>query len=111
PWAVIFSNTGGGDQPRHPSQLYQAGLEGLVLLIFIQWRFWRSDIVRTQPGRLCGEYLIAYAVMRAIGEIFREPDASLLFGLSRGTFYSVFIVAAGIGYIAGSQRTKKKLAR
>lgn len=96
PWAVIFENTGGGLLPRHPSQLYQALLEGALLLIFIQWRFWRSDIVLAQRGRLAGEFLLAYAVVRAIGEIFREPDASLILGLSRGTFYSIFLVVIGL---------------
>lgn len=106
-WAVIFSNTGGDDMPRHPSQLYQAALEGALLLALMQWRFWRSDIVKTSPGRLSGEFMIAYAILRAIGEIFREPDASLLFGLSRGTFYSIFLVAAGITLIALSRRGVK----
>ncbi len=99
PWAVIFSNTGGGPAPRHPSQLYEALLEGALLLALAQWRFWRTDVVRTQPGRLAGEFLIAYAILRMICEIFIEPDASLIFGLSRGTFYSVFIVAIGAWFI------------
>ena len=106
-WAVIFSNTGGDDMPRHPSQLYQAALEGALLLALMQWRFWRSDIVKTSPGRLSGEFMIAYAILRAIGEIFREPDASLFFGLSRGTFYSIFLVAAGAVLIALSRRSAK----
>jgi phosphatidylglycerol:prolipoprotein diacylglycerol transferase len=101
PWAVIFPNSEEPSTPlhlmlpRHPSQLYEAALEGAVLFAFMQWRFWRSDIVRTQPGRLSGEFLIAYAAVRMIGEVFREPDASLLLGVSRGTFYSVFLVGAG----------------
>jgi phosphatidylglycerol:prolipoprotein diacylglycerol transferase len=96
PWAVIFSNTGGGSMPRHPSQLYEAMLEGLLLFIFIQWRFWKSNCAQTQPGRLAGEFLIAYSMARAIGELFREPDAALILGLSRGTFYSLFIFAGGL---------------
>ena len=104
PWAVIFNDTGGGPLPRHPSQLYEAFLEGGVLLGFMQWRFWRTDIVQTQPGRLTGEFLVAYAVVRMIGEIFREPDASLIFGLSRGTFYSFFLVLAGAFLIARRPR-------
>ena len=102
PWAVIFpqSEQPGTPErlmlPRHPSQLYEAALEGLVLFAFMQWRFWRSDVVQKKPGRLAGEFLLAYAAVRAIGETFREPDASLILGLSRGTFYSVFLVAAGL---------------
>jgi phosphatidylglycerol---prolipoprotein diacylglyceryl transferase len=96
-WGVIFEATGGGSTPRHPSQLYEAVLEGLVLLAFMQWRVWRSEVVRRRPGRLAGEFLLAYAILRAIGEIFREPDVgvSLVFGLSRGTFYSIFFFVVG----------------
>lgn len=110
PWAVIFPHNEidrglNPPFPRHPSQLYQAGLEGLVLLAYMQWRFWRSNITRDQPGRLGGEFLIAYAVVRMIGEVFREPDASLILGVSRGTFYSVFLIAAGAALIAHARRT------
>ncbi len=96
PWAVIFEATGGGPEPRHPSQLYESALEGGVLLAYMQWRFWRSNVTRTHPGRLAGEFLLAYALVRMIGELFREPDASLILGLSRGTFYSIFVIAAGL---------------
>jgi len=102
-WAVIFPDSEPGTPvsqiaPRHPSQLYEAALEGALLLVMMQWRFWRTDVVQRQPGRLAGEFLIAYAVVRMIGEIFREPDAGidLILGLSRGTFYSVFLIAAGL---------------
>jgi phosphatidylglycerol:prolipoprotein diacylglycerol transferase len=96
PWAVIFSQTGGGNIPRHPSQIYEALLEGALLLVYLQWRFWRSDAARKTSGRLSAEFLIGYALVRAIGEVFREPDASLLLGLSRGTFYSGFLLLAGV---------------
>ena len=86
--------------PRHPSQLYEAMLEGLLLFIFLQWRFWKSTTAEKQPGRIAGEFLIAYALMRMIGEAFREPDASLILGLSRGTFYSLFMFAGGVALIA-----------
>lgn len=99
PWAVIFPGTDPDRLPRHPSQLYEAALEGALLLAFMQWRFWKSDIVRTQPGRLAGEFLLGYAIVRMIGEVFREPDASLFFGLSRGTFYSIFLIAGGLAFI------------
>jgi phosphatidylglycerol:prolipoprotein diacylglycerol transferase len=102
PWAVIFPRSMEEGTPvslippRHPSQLYEAALEGLLLLAFTQWRFWRSDVVRSRPGRLAGEFLIAYALVRVAGETFREPDASLIVGLSRGTFYSLFMVVFGL---------------
>jgi len=99
-WAVIFPDSPLPLVPRHPSQLYAAALEGAVLLAFAQWRFWRSDIVKTMPGRLGGEFLVAYALLRIVGEVFREPDASLILGLSRGTFYSLLTAAAGLGLVA-----------
>ncbi len=111
-WAVIFPHNeidralGQMAVPRHPSQLYAAALEGALLLALMQWRFWRSDVARAQPGRLSGEYLLAYALARAIGEVFREPDAPLMFGLSRGTFYSVFLAAAGAALIFRAARRK-----
>ncbi|ACB76642.1 prolipoprotein diacylglyceryl transferase [Opitutus terrae] len=109
PWAVVFANTGGGNLPRHPSQLYEAALEGALLLAFMQWRFWRSDIVQRTPGRLSGEFLLGYALVRAFGEMFREPDegVSLILGLSRGTFYSFFLVIGGILLILWSRRHAK----
>ncbi len=112
-WAVIFPESASEGTPislippRHPSQLYEAALEGLFLLALMQWRFWRTDVVRRQPGRLAGEFLIAYAVVRMIGEIFREPDAGidLILGLSRGTFYSVFLIAVGLVLVWRTSRT------
>jgi phosphatidylglycerol---prolipoprotein diacylglyceryl transferase len=95
PWAQAVA-----DLPaRHPSQLYAALLEGAVLLAFMQHRLWRSDLVSRQPGRLAGEFFVAYALLRALTEVFREPDATLILGLSRGTFYSFFLLAAGITLI------------
>ncbi len=101
PWAVIFQNSAPNRAlsqipPRHPSQLYEAGLEGVALFIYMQMRFWRSDVTARQPGRLAGEFLVIYAIVRIISERFREPDATLILGLSRGTFYSFFLVEAGI---------------
>jgi phosphatidylglycerol:prolipoprotein diacylglycerol transferase len=110
PWAVIFQNTGGGALPRHPSQLYEAALEGLVLFAFVQWRFWQSALARTQPGRLAGEFLIAYSAARAACEVFREPDAGLILGLNRGTFYSVFLVAGGVFLIGLAARRSQHKA-
>ena len=114
-WAVIFPLSAPAETPlpliapRHPSQLYEAGLEGLAMLALMQWRFWRSDIVSSQPGRLSGEFFLAYAVVRVIGETFREPDASLILGLSRGTFYSIFLIAIGLGLILHGRRKARAL--
>lgn len=108
PWAMIFEQTGGGLLPRHPSQLYEAALEGLLLFCFIQWRFWRTAVAKTHPGRLSGEFLVAYAVMRILGEVFREPDAGLILGLSRGMFYSLFLALGGVAVVAISRRNSVK---
>jgi phosphatidylglycerol:prolipoprotein diacylglycerol transferase len=110
PWAVIFPHSAAPGTPvfqilpRHPSQLYQAALEGGLLLAIMQWRFWRRDIVKTNPGQLAGEFWLVYAVLRMVGEAYREPDASLLFGLSRGSFYSIFLVLGGLIFIGLSRR-------
>jgi len=107
-WAVIFVNTDGGSMPRHPSQLYQALLEGALLFAYMQHRVWKNRVLQTRPGQLSGEFLIGYAIMRVIGEIFREPDASLIWDtFSRGTFYSFFVFIAGVALIAFARRQSK----
>jgi phosphatidylglycerol:prolipoprotein diacylglycerol transferase len=104
PWGVIFDRSGGGEFPRHPSQLYQAALEGALLFAYMQWRFWRSDTTKIRPGQLAGEYLIGYSLLRAIAEHFREPDAALIAGFTRGTFYSTFLIAGGAWLIWSARR-------
>jgi phosphatidylglycerol---prolipoprotein diacylglyceryl transferase len=77
------------------------------MLAYMQWRFWRSDIARVRPGHLCGEFLIGYAIVRMISEVFREPDAALILGVSRGTFYSVFLIVGGVALILASRTAKR----
>lgn len=98
PWAIRFREAFNGDYgpPRHPSQLYEAAFEGLFLFIYIQLRFWLYKPKDNIAGQITGEFLIAYALLRIFGEIFREPDASLILGLSRGIFYSFFLIIGGI---------------
>lgn len=72
-WAIVFPNTG-LDVPRHPSQLYEAGLEGIVLFAILWFAFWRTR-ARYEPGRLVGLFLIGYGCFRYFVEFFREPDA------------------------------------
>ncbi len=101
-WGVIFPDSGPPGTPlhlllpRHPSQLYAAVLEGLVLLIGSQLLVHKTSLLRRAPGRITGWFLVGYAVMRSLSEVFREPDAALILGLSRGTFYSLFIAAGGL---------------
>lgn len=116
-WAVIFPVKNGAGEitgytvPRHPSQLYEAFLEGLLILIYTQWRYWRTNITTNHPGQLSCEFLIGYGIVRIIGEIFREPDefVSLIAGLSRGTFYSALMVIIGIGLMIWLRREQKSV--
>ena len=104
-WAVIFPASAPPGTPveaippRHPSQLYEAALEGALLLVYLQIRFWKTDVVRTHPGQLAGEFLLLYAVARIFCEFFREPDAGLILGMSRGSFFSIFLAITGIAVI------------
>ena len=91
---------------RHPSQLYAAVLEGLLTFIFVQWRFWKSDVTKKNPGRLYGEFLIFYALARITNEFIREPDASLILGISRGQFYSIFLIVGGLLLIKTAGRSQ-----
>lgn len=113
-WAVIFPDSPKkynvalqtyGPEPRHPSQLYEAALEGGLMFAYTQWRFWCT---RTPAGQIAGEFLIGYGVVRVIGEVFRQPDAELLFGLSRGQFYSLFMILGGAFVIYLARKNQRK---
>lgn len=120
PWAMHFLDTRrviGTDYyeyfwtiPVHPSQLYQAAMEGLLLAIYLQLRMWLGKPGQRPFGQLTGEFLVGYGLLRIAGEVFREPDAALILGLSRGTFYSLFMVAAGVGIIIYSRIKLSKSA-
>lgn len=109
-WAVIFRDSAAPGTaleliaPRHPSQLYAAALEGLLLLALTQWLIWKTPLLRRSPGRIAGAFVLAYAVARSAGEIFREPDAGLILGLSRGTFYSLFLALGGLALLLAPTR-------
>jgi phosphatidylglycerol---prolipoprotein diacylglyceryl transferase len=109
-WGVLFPKAPGFIEgvARHPSQLYAATLEGLCTFVFVQWRFWKSDVTQRAPGRLAGEFLIAYAIARIINEFFRQPDASLVMGMSRGQFYSLFLVLGGAILVRIAEARAKK---
>ncbi|MBV2235511.1 MAG: prolipoprotein diacylglyceryl transferase [Sterolibacterium sp.] len=102
PWAMIFPHV--DNIPRHPSQLYQAGLEG-VLLFFIIW--WYARLPR-RAGQLSGAFLLGYGIMRFIGEFFREPDSGIFghsYVVSMGQWLSVPMVLLGLYYIFRRSRT------
>lgn len=113
-WAVVFPASDPGAaldriQPRHPSQLYAAALEGAVLFIFVAARFWRGKAALVRPGQIAGEFLIAYSFLRIVGEFFREPDASLILGMSRGTLYSIVMGIAGVAIVVLMRRRASSL--
>jgi phosphatidylglycerol:prolipoprotein diacylglycerol transferase len=94
-WAMVFPHADG--QPRHPSQLYQACLEGLVLLVVMQIAV-RRPALRERPGALAGIFLIGYGIARIIGEFFRQPDVQLGFlvgGITMGQLLSLPMLLAG----------------
>ena len=97
-WAVLFPKAPDFalGVARHPSQIYAAISEGLLPFIYIQWRFWKTSIIDKHPGHLAGEFLIFYSISRIFNELFREPDAPLLMGITRGQFYSIFLMIGGM---------------
>lgn len=113
-WAVIFPYpTIEGiayTLPRHPSQIYEALLEGLVLFAFIQFRFWKRSKNVLRYGKITAEFLIAYSILRIIGEQFRTPDEgiSLIVGMSRGVFYSLVLLFVGLFLLIVKSRNKKE---
>jgi phosphatidylglycerol:prolipoprotein diacylglycerol transferase len=103
PWAMVFPH--GGPLPRHPSQLYEATLEGLVLLAILAILV-RAGALR-RPGLIVGAFAIGYALARSFCELFREPDVQLGFlwgGLTMGQLLSIPLILAGIGFIVVALR-------
>ena len=109
-WGVLFPKAPGFAQEiaRHPSQIYAATLEGLCTFAFVQWRFWKTDVTQRVPGRLAGEFLIAYSIARICNEFFREPDASLIMGMTRGQFYSIFLILGGFLLVRIAEKKAQK---
>jgi phosphatidylglycerol:prolipoprotein diacylglycerol transferase len=94
PWAFVFPMA--GPEPRHPSQLYQAGLEGLLLFAVLLFVVHRHALRR--PGMVGGLFVAGYGVARVIGELFRQPDAQIGFlagGLTMGMILSIPMILAG----------------
>jgi phosphatidylglycerol:prolipoprotein diacylglycerol transferase len=82
--------------PRHPSQLYEAVLEGVVLFAIL-WVL--RTRLRLPNGVLTGIFFLGYAILRMIGEIFRQPDAPLTGPFTRGQFLSLFLLLIGLGFL------------
>ena len=103
PWAVRFPELIAGvtvlGPPRHPSQLYEAILEGIVLFAILAWMFWKSQ-ARYEPGKLVGAFTFSYGLFRFLIEFVREPDAQLVVfaqstGLHMGQWLSLPMIILG----------------
>ena len=104
PWAVRFPEVVAGltalGPPRHPSQLYEAALEGIVLFLILAWMFWRTE-ARYQPGKLVGAFIFFYGIFRFAIEFVREPDTQLVefaqsTGLHMGQWLSLPMILGGL---------------
>ncbi len=103
-WAMVFP--GAGPLPRHPSQLYEAALEGALLVIVLLYLFWRTR-ARWRPGLLVGTFTAGIALGRFTVEFFREPDVQLAefaerTGLSMGQWLTIPLILLGLGLIVWS---------
>ena len=110
-WAMVFP--GADELPRHPSQLYQAGLEGLALLVIMMLLFWTTR-ARYRPGLLVGVFTLGIGLARFINEFFRQPDAQLAdfaarTGLSMGQWLTIPLILTGLIVVFFALR-KKPLA-
>jgi len=105
PWAMVFPN--GGPLPRHPSQLYEAGLEGILLFAILAVMVRMGALKR--PGLILGSFIAIYGLARITAEFFREPDPQLGFlwgGLTMGMLLSVPMIIAGTILIMMAWRRK-----
>ena len=110
PWGVVFATTGGGPLPRHPSQLYEAILEGLVLLVIMLILARRNNPPRPQ-GTFAGVFMLCYGIFRIAVEFVRVPDVQLgyLAGdwLTMGICLSVPLVVAGVVFLLWAHRAQR----
>ncbi|MFO6446467.1 prolipoprotein diacylglyceryl transferase [Erythrobacter sp. NE805] len=109
PWAMVFP-TDPLQLPRHPSQLYQAGLEGLAMLVVMLLLFWKTR-ARYRPGLLAGVFTVGMGLSRFIVEFFREPDKQLAdfaarTGLSMGQWLTIPLILTGLIVVIYALRRK-----
>lgn len=105
PWAMVFPHDP-LQLPRHPSQLYQAGLEGVALFL-VMLALWSVRANRARPGLLTGALIAGYGVARSIGEFFRQPDDNLGFllaGATMGQLLSLPMILVGLFLILRARR-------
>ncbi len=97
PWAMVFPAREAGGLERHPSQLYEASLEGLVLFALLWWMCHRMAALR-RPGMVGGTFLIGYGLARSFCELFREPEAGHFLNVgpfTAGILYSIPMIVVG----------------
>lgn len=107
PWAMLFPNApDGGTIPRHPSQLYEATLEGIVLLLVLRLITHRYHRLAT-PGFVAGGFVAGYGVARTFSEFFRQPDIQIGYfagGLTEGMLLSIPMIIVGVGIMVWAAR-------
>ena len=117
PWGVRFPEVVGGLQilgpARHPSQLYEALLEGLVLMIILAVMFWRTQ-ARYEPGKLVGAFIFFYGIFRFGVEFVREPDAQLTefaqtTGLQMGQWLTIPMIVGGLYLMATANKRRVRV--
>ena len=117
PWAVRFPEAVNGFRvlgpPRHPSQLYEALLEGLLLFLVLWYMFWKTR-ARYQPGRLVGAFLLVYGLSRFAIEYVREPDAHLVAfaqatHLQMGQWLSLPMILGGLYLVLTANRRAERV--
>ena len=117
PWAIRFQEaTPYGlilGPPRHPSQLYEAALEGLVLFAILAWMFWKTK-ARYEPGKLVGSFLFFYGCFRFAIEFIREPDQQLIkfaqmTGLHMGQWLSVPMILGGLYLMLTAKKRRMRV--
>jgi phosphatidylglycerol---prolipoprotein diacylglyceryl transferase len=111
PWAIVFPT--GGPFARHPSQLYEAALEGVVLFVVLWIAFWRSS-ARYEPGKLTGLFLLGYGCARFAVEYVREADAQLMefaqrSGLHMGQWLTLPMIVGGLYLIATAKKRRLRV--
>ena len=110
-WAMVFPDPAAGPFPRHPSQLYEAATEGVLLFIVLMWAVRMGALKR--PGLVTGLFGLGYGLSRIFCEFFREPDPQLGFlfgGATMGMLLSLPLVIAGLIFIARAWRAKEMKA-
>lgn len=110
PWGIIFPDSGTMD-PRHPSQLYEAGLEGLLMMAILSFLFWRTQ-ARYYPGLLFGAAALDYGIARFIVEFFREPDAHLgvlSWGLTMGQTLTLPMIIIGLWAVTTAKGRRERV--